>query len=236
MTGFQKAENWLWMWKRRDLGWLKAFQEGCLSLLGCKPQVHLTAFRSPNDPAHSMAHSTLPTAPDTTAGPGTWCLPQRGFRIPSPIPHNPAHGLCQARSTWELILRRCWSQGLELSQLSPSCPVLDGGVRLWLAGPQRLLTAPTPETFHPLKPSDRNIFAWCLTAQWRHGFCCPPRPDFIPVHENRTFLGLVLTDVTGVEGMIVWSTFTQKQLKEGWSPEMGFSRCAKEESNLQQGL
>lgn len=213
------------MWKTSDLGWLKAIQDGCLSLpwldsgalmtqptpglIPPCPQLQTQLSACPREAAgfHLQSHTTLPMGcakPDPSVG---WCS--------GDVP--------EARS---------WS----CPRCPLACPVMDVGVGLWLAGPQRPLTAPRPETFHPLKLPDRILLAWYLIVQWRHVLCLPPRPDFIHVHENGTFLGLVLTDVTRVEGMMVWMERLYTKAVQGVSSEMGFPRCVEEESNLQRGL
>lgn len=143
------------MWKKSDLRCLKATQEGCLSLLGCKHQAPMTALRSPNDPAHSRAHLTLLTAPDLVQTyPGTQCLPQRGCRIPqshTALPMGPAKPDPPGADA-----QMCLKPGAGAAPGVPLPALSWTWVRLWLAGPQRPLTAPTPQTCHPLKLPDGN--------------------------------------------------------------------------------
>lgn len=164
-VGFQKAENWLWMWKKSDLRCLKAPQEGCVSFLGCKHQAPMTALRSPNDPARSRAHLTLLTAPDIAQTyPGTQCLPQRGCRSPQsrttlptgPAKPDPPGGWCS-----DVPEARSWSW--------PRCPL---ACLSWMWGQaQAGRSSETPFCPHTtnlasLKTSWWELRAWYPIAQW----------------------------------------------------------------------
>lgn len=149
IVGFQKAEDCLWMWKTSDLRWLKAIQEGCLSLLGCKHQVHLAALGSPTDPAHSRAHPTLPTAQTISACPRE----AAGFHLQSHttlpmgcIEPDPPGGWCTSG-------RCAWGQGLGLPQVSPCLPCPGCGGQALAGRSSETPCCPQTRSFPSLKTS-----------------------------------------------------------------------------------